>query len=227
MPVKRLGILTPVAANTFYVLGTADVASVASVIIANRGGVDAVVSVYVDPATSGGAEDQRGYIVSDVTVAVGQSLETFRFALEVGDVIYVKSTTTTVSFSSNVLYEASGRSNILYASVEPTAPQVGDIWIDSDTEDVKFYNGSAWNTVALAAAQGPAGATGPTGPIGPTGPTGPRGATGPTGPISMTGPTGPTAANATGVLGQIRWDENYIYVCVDVNTWKRVPINTW
>tara|TARA_B100001564_G_scaffold122557_2_gene102280 strand:+ start:15406 stop:18054 length:2649 start_codon:yes stop_codon:yes gene_type:complete len=30
-----------------------------------------------------------------------------------------------------------------------------------------------------------------------------------------------------GTPGQIRWDANYIYVCVAANSWKRVQINTW
>ena len=37
-------------------------------------------------------------------------------------------------------------------------------------------------------------------------------------------PTGPTAA---GTKGMICWDSDYIYVCVDTNTWKRTAISTW
>jgi hypothetical protein len=32
------------------------------------------------------------------------------------------------------------------------------------------------------------------------------------------------AANATGTVGQICWDSNYIYVCTATNTWKRVGL---
>lgn len=227
MPVKRLGILTPVAADTFYALGTSDVSGVASVIIANKGAVDTVVSVYVDPYNSGGALDQRAYVVSDITVAVGQALETFRFALDIDDMVYVKSSTTSVSFSSNVLYETTGRANVQYTAVEPTSPQVGDIWISSDTDELKAWTGSAWALIALAAETGPIGPTGPTGLTGIQGPSGPRGATGPTGPVSFSGPTTIANAGDTGTIGQLRWDEDYLYVCVDVNTWKRAPIFTW
>jgi hypothetical protein len=64
---------------------------------------------------------------------------------------------------------------------------------------IRVWDGSAWQSVGVAAAQGPTGATGPTGPTGPTGATGPTGvgatgATGPTGPTGATGPTGPTGA---------------------------------
>ena len=34
-------------------------------------------------------------------------------------------------------------------------------------------------------------------------------------------------ASTAGTLGQIRWDSNYIYVCVATNTWKRVLLSTW
>ena len=32
------------------------------------------------------------------------------------------------------------------------------------------------------------------------------------------------AANATGTVGQICWDSNYIYICTATNTWKRVAL---
>ena len=34
-------------------------------------------------------------------------------------------------------------------------------------------------------------------------------------------------AGVTGTPGQIRWDANYIYVCVSANSWKRVQIAAW
>lgn len=37
----------------------------------------------------------------------------------------------------------------------------------------------------------------------------------------------PASAGATGTLGEIRWDANYMYVCTATNTWKRVAIATW
>jgi hypothetical protein len=37
----------------------------------------------------------------------------------------------------------------------------------------------------------------------------------------------PASAAATGTLGEIRIDANYIYVCVATNTWKRASIATW
>ena len=37
----------------------------------------------------------------------------------------------------------------------------------------------------------------------------------------------PASASAAGTAGMICWDSDYIYVCVDTNTWKRVAISTW
>ena len=37
----------------------------------------------------------------------------------------------------------------------------------------------------------------------------------------------PASATDAGVKGQIAWDEDYFYVCVGTDTWKRVPIATW
>jgi hypothetical protein len=39
--------------------------------------------------------------------------------------------------------------------------------------------------------------------------------------------TAPASATATGTLGEIRWDANFMYVCTATNTWKRSAIATW
>jgi hypothetical protein len=296
MPVKRLGTANP-AANTAVVLTTSDVSGVASVIVANKGSIAAQVTIYIDPFASGGNPANRAYIVNALEVGVGQSFETFRFAIDVQDIIYVAASTADCAFSTNIAYESAGRTNILYQSNQPGSPQVGDIWIDSDDESVKLYNGSDFATIATTAPQGPTGPTGPSGPTGASGPTGPAGsgvsvlgsyatvelleadtpvgnigdayvigqnlyvwsdlnqewfdagtfigdtgptgatgitgptgstgATGATGPASITGPTTPATAGASGSIGAIVWDADYIYVCVGINTWKRVAISTW
>jgi hypothetical protein len=41
------------------------------------------------------------------------------------------------------------------------------------------------------------------------------------------GPYTPASAGAVGTAGTIVWDENYVYVCVATDTWKRVAIATW
>jgi hypothetical protein len=37
----------------------------------------------------------------------------------------------------------------------------------------------------------------------------------------------PEAADDPGIAGQIAWDEDYFYVCVDDDVWKRVELTTW
>ena len=37
----------------------------------------------------------------------------------------------------------------------------------------------------------------------------------------------PASAAATGTVGTITYDNDYIYVCIATDTWKRVAISTW
>lgn len=37
----------------------------------------------------------------------------------------------------------------------------------------------------------------------------------------------PASASDTGTQGDVRFDQNYMYVCVATNTWKRVPLENW
>jgi Bacteriophage T4 gp9/10-like protein len=37
----------------------------------------------------------------------------------------------------------------------------------------------------------------------------------------------PLTSTSAGTTGQISWDANYIYICVNTNTWKRVALTTW
>jgi hypothetical protein len=218
MPVKRLGVASPAAyTNAFTLLTTADVACVASVIIANKGGVELNATVYVEPVESPGNPATRAYIVNSLVVGVGQSFETFRFAMTVGDKIYVAASTANASFSTTVAYESSGRSNIVYQSTQPGFPQVGDIWVNSSTNAVGLYTGSGFSTVATIAP------TGPTGPSGPSGPTGPTGVTGPAGSgISILGSYATIelleADNATGNPGDAYIVSPDLYIWDDQNS---------
>ena len=209
MAAKRLGIANPVA-NAQTLLATADAAGVASVIVANKGVLSANTSIWLSPADTGNDPGSRAYIVSTLTVSTGQSFETFRFPVNVGDQLYVLGDGANFSYSANLLYETTGRSQVVYQATQPGFPSVGDIWVDSDTDEVRFYTGSSFNLIATTAPAGPTGPTGPSGSTGPTGapgsasstgatgatgPTGPSG--GPTGPTGDTGPTGPTGAAST------------------------------
>ena len=44
---------------------------------------------------------------------------------------------------------------------------------------------------------------------------------------SVQGVSTPSSATDFGFPGEIRWDANYIYVCVATDTWKRVALSSW
>jgi hypothetical protein len=216
MAVKRLGVANP-AANSSVVLATADVTCVASVIVANTGGVELNATIYVEPVESPGAVESRAYIVNSLTVGVGQSFETFRFALQVGDRIYVAASTATAAFSATAAYEQEGRANLTYASTAPGFPAVGDIWINSLTDDVSVYTGLGFRTVSTIAP------TGPTGPAGILGPTGPQGVTGPQGAgVNVLGSYIDTESlesdNPTGNIGDAYLVGTDLYIWSDLNS---------
>lgn len=168
MPVRRLGSFTP-AANTLTLLGTADVTCVSSVLVTNTSTVEALVTVYVKPFGAGNTTSEYSYLAYGLPVSAGQSFETFRFALAIGDEVYVQATTAAVNFTSVIVYEAEGRTNVSVSSSQPLAPQVGDIWVNSISDELNVWRGSSWAVVALATPQGPKGEQGDVGPTGPTG----------------------------------------------------------
>jgi hypothetical protein len=55
------------------------------------------VTIWVVPANAT-VVAQYAYICSNLIIAVGQSFETFRFAVNAGDTLYVRSSTATASF---------------------------------------------------------------------------------------------------------------------------------
>jgi hypothetical protein len=218
MPVKRLGVVSPAAyTNAFTLLATADVACVASVIVANKGAVELNATVYVEPVESPGNPSNYVYIVNSLVVGVGQSFETFRFAMAVGDKIYVAASTANASFSATAAYESNGRSNIVYQATQPGFPQVGDIWVNSSSNAVGFYTGSGFNTVATIAPTGPTGPTGGVGPTGPSGPTGPQGSG-----VSVLGSYATLLLlqtdNPTGAVGDAYLVGTNLYIWSDLNS---------
>jgi hypothetical protein len=37
----------------------------------------------------------------------------------------------------------------------------------------------------------------------------------------------PTSATDTGTAGEVRWDANYLYLCIATDTWRRTVHETW
>jgi plastocyanin len=224
VPILRLGLSNP-AANEDIVLYSANDNYLVSVVVANKA-INATpltkVSIWVVPSNAT-IPAQYAYIASNLTVGVGQSFETFRFAINNGDTVYVRSTLALTSFSINgVPQEDSalpvnlaqtftnkvirGDNNTLYlesgtTAQRPGSAEVGYVRFNTETENLEVKTTSAWEEVGTGAGSG---ATGPTGPTGATGAQGPTGAastvTGPTGPTGPSGgPTGPTGS--TGPTG--------------------------
>ena len=47
------------------------------------------------------------------------------------------------------------------------------------------------------------------------------------GTLVFASPTVPTATNSSGVKGQLAYTNNYFYICISNNTWRRVQLGTW
>jgi len=222
MPISRLGLVNP-AANTDSVIATFTEAHLASVTVANKSILATPVckaTIWIVPSNAT-VEAQYIYIAYQIIIGVGQSFETFRFALNAGDTLYVRCTTANASFSCNGIMQDDevqpeglpqtftnkvirGNNNTIYLEKGTTAQRAGSaetgyVRFNTETNLLEVKTSSAWATVGSGS-----GVTGPTGPAGPTGPTGSAstvtGPTGPTGPSG--GPTGPTGSQgATGPTG--------------------------
>jgi hypothetical protein len=228
MAIVRLGLANP-EANTNTLLESFTEPHLVSVIAASKATTVTPltkVNIYVVPA---GATliSQYAYIAYNLEIGLGQSFETFRFAVNAGDTLYVRSTTNTTSFSCNGIVQSNaglpenisqaftnktilGQFNTLYldqgtTSQRPSGAGAGYVRFNTETDNLEVKTSENWEVVGTGSG-GEAGPTGPTGPQGPTGPTGAEGsasATGATGPSGPTGPTGPAgdASTVTGPTG--------------------------
>lgn len=100
MPIQRLGIATP-ATNADTSLVVFQEPHLVSVVVTNKA-VTAIpvakANIYVVPSNAT-LDSQYSYIAFGVTLSVGQSFETFRFAVNPGDTLFVRSTNGEMCFS--------------------------------------------------------------------------------------------------------------------------------
>jgi hypothetical protein len=68
------------------------------VIAANRGDDQAEISLWINPGNFG-IESEQGYILSNLQIDPNDSYESFRFAINSADALYVKANTASVSFN--------------------------------------------------------------------------------------------------------------------------------
>lgn len=45
--------------------------------------------------------------------------------------------------------------------------------------------------------------------------------------LRITNPAVPGSPTATGIKGQIAYDNSYVYICVATNTWRRAELLSW
>jgi hypothetical protein len=170
MAILRLGVTTPTA-NTDTQAAAVLNSHLASVIIANTS-VQATpvckVDVWVVPQNSTGPADYA-YIVSNLTVGVGQSFEKFRFALNSNDTVYVKSSIAGTSFSVYGILQSEdvgpsdyptvfrnktirGINNLLYVDKGTTAnrlttAEVGYVRFNTDLDALEVKTSAGWETI--------------------------------------------------------------------------------
>ena len=90
MGLQRLGIVNPIA-NSASTLFTSDNQYLVSVIAANKSGSATTIRVWTQPVGST-QQSEYAYVVYDLPVDAANSFETFRFAINQGDVIKVSAT---------------------------------------------------------------------------------------------------------------------------------------
>lgn len=106
MAVRRLGISNPTLNTDTSVFTAVSATYLCSVIITNKDSVEKTARVWVRPSGTTLAS-QYGYIVYDVAVPAGNSIETHRFAISDGDAVWVRGNSSNLSFSLNGIYDSS------------------------------------------------------------------------------------------------------------------------
>lgn len=95
-----------------------------------------------------------------------------------------------------------GGASVSVSDVAPTTPSSGDLWWKSDTGRLKVYYTDADSSQWVDASP-------------------------PLQSNTIASTSAPTSATDSGFAGEIRYDTNYVYICVATNTWKRSALTTW
>jgi plastocyanin len=212
MPFTRLGLSNP-SANTDTFVTSFSGSHLISLTVTNRAILPTPVtrvSIWIVPPNAT-LVTQYSYITSNLEMPLGTSFETFRFAVNNGDSLYVRSNTDLCSFTcSGIPQEDSvlpqnttqvftnkvirGLDNTIYLDRGTTSErrfgaETGYVRFNTETDALEVKTSTNWEQVGTGAGAG-AGATGPTGATGGTGPT---------------GPTGPAGENSTSInfLGSV------------------------
>jgi hypothetical protein len=144
MAVARFANSKPLA-DTDTLLYTIERTALTSLVAVNVSGFTNI-SAWIVPAGEDENPENWIYYVDNVGLTNRNSFETFRIAVNVGDQIYVKSTSGEVTFFINGIYDVTGRANVTTGPQEPESPQIGDVWIneDADPRQIYYWDGSIW-----------------------------------------------------------------------------------
>jgi len=128
MAIRRLGISNPTLNTDASVFTATGATYLCSVIITNKDSVEKTGRVWVRPSGATLAS-QYGYIVYDVAVPAGNSIETHRFAISDGDSVWVRGNSSSLSFSLNGIYDSS-------ASIDAHIPLTTNVHGIADTSQL-------------------------------------------------------------------------------------------
>lgn len=143
MAISRLATDTPLA-DTTSVLFASPRSALVSVIATNIGSVDDRISIYLVPKDEDQNQAKWAWLTYNTELRFGNSIETYRFTIGVGDKVYVRSDQGITSFSMNGIYESVGSQFVIQQPTEPPTPQIGDIWFNSTNNLMYFWTGNQW-----------------------------------------------------------------------------------
>ena len=96
----------------------------------------------------------------------------------------------------------SGNTNVTISDTAPGSPSAGDLWWESDKGRLKIYYNDTDSFQWVDASP-------------------------PLQQDKIATSSAPATATSTGTAGEIRYDADYVYICVATNTWKRSALTTW
>jgi hypothetical protein len=170
MAITRLGLANP-AANDDVAIATLTAPYLVSVTAANKASSSTPVckvNIYVVPSNASQVS-QYAYIAANIALTVGQSFETFRFAVNAGDSVFVRSSTANVSFAINGVEqndvalpenvaqaftnkEIRGNYNTLYlakgtTAERPASAEVGYVRFNTEFDKLEVKTSTGWQQV--------------------------------------------------------------------------------
>lgn len=170
MAITRLGVASP-AANTAAQLISVLNSHLVSVVVANTSSQATPlckVDIYVIPQGAA-SSSEYAHIAANLVVGVGQSFETFKFAVNPNDQIWVQSTVANTSFSCFGLLQSEdvgpsdlpavfrnktirGINNLIYVDKGGTAQrdvsaEVGYIRFNTDFDALEVKTSTGWKTI--------------------------------------------------------------------------------